>query len=278
MKLSGYLYHQGTYTPQAGTEKCASFLPFTGVKLLKVNCMAPKQMKVGQTLAPYRSIADQIYESLKSNIINGEVKPGERLSEAELASSFSASRTPVREAFLRLEQDYLVERVAQAGVRVPIINRESIEDLYAMRSVLEAYAIELACDRITPEEITTMKQIRAQAFELLKSSESSRDYVLKRFLELNSIFHETIYQATGSQFLIKVINNLRAIVMSMRAKSIQADQAWQEVWDEHSRLIEYLEHGEKESAIQLIKKHVANAASQAVEVVRTEAGDTAGTL
>lgn len=240
--------------------------------------MAPKQMKVGQTLAPYRSIADQIYESLKSNIINGEVKPGERLSEAELASSFSASRTPVREAFLRLEQDYLVERVAQAGVRVPIINRESIEDLYAMRSVLEAYAIELACDRITPEEITTMKQIRAQAFELLKSSESSRDYVLKRFLELNSIFHETIYQATGSQFLIKVINNLRAIVMSMRAKSIQADQAWQEVWDEHSRLIEYLEHGEKESAIQLIKKHVANAASQAVEVVRTEAGDTAGTL
>jgi len=278
LKLSGYLYHQGTYTPQAGTEKCASFLPFTGVKLLKVNCMAPKQMKVGQTLAPYRSIADQIYESLKSNIINGEVKPGERLSEAELASSFSASRTPVREAFLRLEQDYLVERVAQAGVRVPIINRESIEDLYAMRSVLEAYAIELACDRITPEEITTMKQIRAQAFELLKSSESSRDYVLKRFLELNSIFHETIYQATGSQFLIKVINNLRAIVMSMRAKSIQADQAWQEVWDEHSRLIEYLEHGEKESAIQLIKKHVANAASQAVEVVRTEAGDTAGTL
>ena len=240
--------------------------------------MAPKQMKVGQTLAPYRSIADQIYESLKSNIINGEVKPGERLSEAELASSFSASRTPVREAFLRLEQDYLVERVAQAGVRVPIINRESIEDLYAMRSVLEAYAIELACDRITPEEITTMKQIRAQAFELLKSSESSRDYVLKRFLELNSIFHETIYQATGSQFLIKVINNLRAIVMSMRAKSIQADQAWQEVWAEHSRLIEYLEHGEKESAIQLIKKHVANAASQAVEVVRTEAGDTAGTL
>ena len=240
--------------------------------------MTPKQMKIGQSLEPYRSIADQIYESLKSNIINGEVKPGERLSEAELASRFSASRTPVREAFLRLEQDHLVERVAQAGVRVPIFNRESIEDLYAMRSVLEAYAIELACDRITAEQITTMKQIRAQAVELLKSSESSRDYVLRRFLELNSIFHETIYQATGSQFLIKVINNLRAIVMSMRAKSIQADQAWKEVWDEHSRLIDHLERGEKESAIQLIKKHVANAASQAVEVVRTEAGEGNETL
>jgi DNA-binding GntR family transcriptional regulator len=249
---------------------------FTGfINILKVNCMASKQLKVGRPLEPYRSIADQIYESLKNNIINGEVMPGEHLSEAELASTFSASRTPVREAFLRLEQDHLVERVAQAGVRVPVINRESIEDLYSMRAVLEAYAIELACERITPEEITTMKQIRAQAFELLKSSESSRDYVLKRFLELNSLFHETIYQATGSQFLIKVINNLRAIVMSMRAKSIQADQAWQEVWDEHSRLVEHLERGEKESAVQLIKEHVANAASQAVEIVRAQAGDAA---
>jgi len=239
--------------------------------------MASKHLKVGHALEPYRSIADQIYESLKNNIINGEVKPGERLSEADLASTFSASRTPVREAFLRLEQDHLVERVAQAGVRVPIINRESIEDLYSMRAVLETYAIELACDRITPEQIAAMKQIRAQAFELLKSSESSRDYVLKRFLELNSIFHETIYQATGSPFLIKVINNLRAIVMSMRAKSIQDDRAWQDVWDEHSLLIEHLEHGEKESAVELIKEHVAKAASQAVEVVRTEAGDFAGT-
>lgn len=235
--------------------------------------MALKQLKAAQPLEPYRSIADQIYESLKNNIINGEVKPGERLSEAELATAFSASRTPVREACRRLEQDHLVERVAQAGVRVPIINRESIEDLYSMRAVLEAYAIELACDRITPEQITAMKQIRAQAFELLKSSELSRDYILKHLLELNSLFHETIYEATESEFLIKVISNLRAIVMSMRARSIQADQAWGEVWDEHSRLIEHLERGEKESAVLLIKEHVTNAASQAFEVARAQAGD-----
>ena len=73
-----------------------------------------------------------------------------------------------------MEQDHLVERLTQGGVRIPTINRESIEVLYNLRAVLEAYALELACDRITPEQITTMKQIRAQAVELLKSSESER--------------------------------------------------------------------------------------------------------
>ncbi|MEN8689235.1 MAG: GntR family transcriptional regulator [Desulfobacterales bacterium] len=239
--------------------------------------MALKQFEVGQPLEPYRSIADQIYENLKNCIINGEIKPGDRLFEAELARTFQASRTPVREAFRRLEQDHLIERLAQGGVKIPTINRETIEDLYNLRAVLEAYALELACDRVAPEQISTLKQIRAQALELLKSSESKRDYVLKRLLELNSLFHETIYQATGSKFLIKVIGNLRAIVMGMRARSIQADRTWQQVWDEHSRLIGHLERGEKENAVQLIREHVAHAAAQAFSVIQMQAGDPAHT-
>ena len=233
--------------------------------------MALKQFKAGSPLEPYRSIADQIYESLKNSIISGEIKPGDRLFEVELAMTFHASRTPVREAFRRLEQDYLVERLAQGGVRVPVINRETIEDLYNLRAALEIYALELACERVTPEQITTLKQIRAQALELLKSSISTRDYVLKRLLELNSAFHETIYEATGSKFLIKVISDLRAIVMGMRAKSIQDDQAWLQVWDEHSRLIGHLQRGEKRHAIELIKAHVANAAEQALSVIERHA-------
>ena len=230
-------------------------------------------LKAGRLMEPYRSIADQIYLSLQNSIISGEIKPGERLFEMELAKTFQASRTPVREAFRRLEQDHLVERLAQGGVRVPIIDRETIEDLYNLRTVLEAYALSLACDRVTTEQITSLKQIRAQAFELLKSSESSRDYVLKRLLELNSMLHDSIYEATGSKFLIKVISNLRAILMGMRTRSIQVDRSWLDVWDEHSRLIEHLERGEKERAIQLIKEHVANAAAQVYSVIQMQTSE-----
>jgi DNA-binding GntR family transcriptional regulator len=206
------------------------------------------------------SIADRIYESLKSSIISAELKGGDRLFEAKVAESFQASRTPVREAFRRLEQDSLVERVAQGGVRVTQVTPKTVEDLFGIRTVLEEYAIGLACDRISPDEIAALKEIRAQAWELLNSKQVSREYMLKRFFELNSLFHETIYAATDSKFLIKLINDIRGIVLGLRSVSIQADQACNRAWEEHSRLIDHLEKREKAKAVRLIKEHIVNAA------------------
>lgn len=228
--------------------------------------------KLGQPVTPPNSIADQIYESLKSSIIDGKIEPGHRLFEAELASSFQASRTPVREALRRLEQDHLIERLASGGVRVTEFDWQAIQDLFSLRAVLEMHAIDLACDRITPEQIATLKQIRAQAMGLQNSGELNRDYLMKRVLELNSSFHETIYKATGSKYLMKLISHLRGIVVGMRSMSIQADRAWTQTWDEHDRLIGHLERGEKEAAIKLIKEHVANAASHVRSVVNTKKG------
>jgi DNA-binding GntR family transcriptional regulator len=205
------------------------------------------------------SIADRIYESLKSRIISAELKGGDRLFETKIAEVCHASRTPVREAFRRLEQDCLVERVAQGGVRVTQVTRKTVEDLFGIRTVLEEYAIGLACDRVTPDEIAALKEIRAQAWELLNSKQVSREYMLKRFFDLNSLFHETIYAATDSKFLIKLISDIRGIVLGLRSVSIQADQACNRAWEEHSLLIDYLEKREKDKAVSLIKEHIANA-------------------
>ena len=208
------------------------------------------------------SIADRIYENLKDRIFKGNIQPGYRLFESEVAGDYQASRTPVREAFRRLEQDFLVERTAQGGVRIPEIDMASIEDLFNLRSVLEGYAIELACERITPEQITSLRQIRAQAQELLKLESADNEYVLKQFVDLNSEFHDTIYRATGSKFLVRVINNLREIVLSMRSMSIQADNACHQSWQEHSQLIEHLSIRDKDAAANLIKIHIENACHQ----------------
>lgn len=233
--------------------------------------MALKTLKTGQPIEPSRSIADQIYESLKSGIISGEIVPGYRLFENEVASLFLASRTPVREAFRRLEQDCMVERVARGGVKVCQFDYQTIHDLFGLRSVLEAYAIELACDRITAEQVAALKQIRAQAMEVLKSEDISQGYVLKRIFELNSLFHDSIYESTRSQFLIRILNNLRGIVHGMRVVSIQAERSSVQAWTEHCALIEHLEHGRKDAAIELIKQHVANAAKQVISVMEKQA-------
>lgn len=208
------------------------------------------------------SLADQIYAKLKEKIFSGLIKPGDRLFEVEIARDFKASRTPVREAFRRLEQDFLVERTARGGVRLPKIDLESIEDLFSLRTVLESYAMELACERITTEQITLLRQIKAQALELLTLEDSTSEYVLRQFVELNSSFHDTIYKSTRSKFLERAVNNLREILQSMRAVSLQADNACDQAWQEHSLLIEYLSQGERQAAADLIKIHIKNAYRQ----------------
>ena len=217
------------------------------------------------------SVADKIYENLRKSIIAGEVSPGDRLFEVKVAESYQVSRTPVREAFRRLEQDYLVQRIDQGGVKVTEMDPSSVEDLFGIRAALEEYGIQLACDRITPEQISALREIKAQAMQamdLYHSKEVSREYTLKRFFELNSKFHESIYQTTGSIYLVNLYNNIRGVVMGMRNISIQAEEEAIQTWEEHSLLIDLLEKRDKQAAVKLIRKHLKRSESQVLSVLK----------
>lgn len=218
------------------------------------------------TIRPPQSISDQIYQILRKSILHGEIGSGQRLLQGKVAESFQASRTPVREAFRLLEQDGLVERVAQGGFRVSEVTIGMIEEVFGIRAALEAYAIKLACERITPAEIASLKQIRENAKDVLESTKFDHDEKLRQFFELNSRFHETIYRATASTYLVKLIDNLRGIVSRMRALGLRADRNWKQAWDEHSQLIDCLERRDKETAAKLTEKHVAQAASDVISV------------
>lgn len=220
------------------------------------------------SVEPVKSIADQIYESLKGAVVRGEIEPSQRLFEVEVARIFNASRTPVREAFRRLEHDCVAERLPQGGIRVSQVDEQTIQDLFQLRSLLEVHAIELACARITPEEIAQLKQIRAQAYELLKSGDIGQDFTFSRFIELSSMFHDTIYSATRSRVLIKVVSNIRSMVVNVRSMSVRLDSI-REVWEEHSRLIDHLEARQKVAAVRLIRQHVSKTANQVLAFVRS---------
>jgi DNA-binding GntR family transcriptional regulator len=221
------------------------------------------------------SVADLIYDNLKKGIISGEFEPGHRLLEVKVAESYEVSRTPVREAFRRLERDFLVQRIVQGGVKVTEVDPASVEDLFGIRCVLEKYGVRLACKRITPEQIAALREIKAQAFqalELYHSKEVSRAYTLKRFFELNSLFHESIYEATGSKYLVNLFNNIRGIMMGMRSISIRAEEEAIQTWQEHSRLIDLLEARNEQGAVELIRKHIERSATQVMAVLRKKSG------
>lgn len=220
---------------------------------------------------PPKSISDQIYELLKKKILNSEILPGERLMQEEVAKAFNASRTPIRHAFHLLEKDGLVERLPQNGVRITRLDLETIRDLFAIRGVLEAYGVELACERIQPKDIEALRSIRDQAGQMLESSTIPRETKLNQIFELNSLFHETIYQSTNSRYLMDLISNLRNSVLRLRALGVRKDRAWRQAWDEHSRLIDCLDRRDKKAAGKLMRRHIANAMSHVLSQWTLEA-------
>jgi len=220
-----------------------------------------KDKKKDNFLEPPNSISDQIYKKLKQQIIDGHIEPGERLMQGQVAEALKASRTPIREAFRRLEQDGLIERIPQGGVRVTPLDMNTLKEVFGIRKVLEAYATELACKHISGEEIKKLKILMAQAQELLASGDLDLENKIRHLFELNSDFHDTIYRASESSYLLSMINSLRNIVFRLRFLGLRTQSSWSKTWKEHGQLIDFLEKRDSKNAIKLIQSHLDSALS-----------------
>jgi DNA-binding GntR family transcriptional regulator len=219
-------------------------------------------------IVPPKSISDQIYEVLKERILLGKITLGERIIESSIAEDLKTSRTPVREAFQRLVQDGLVERVPQGGVRVTVITPRTIREVFGIRAVLEVYAVELACENIEAETIIRLKELAQQARKLLSSPEANDPEGLIALWKINTSFHETIYRAAGSEHLLKLVDQLNSLVRRFRFLSMR--KARIRAWDQHERMITYLEEKNKAMLGKLMKAHVEEAASDTLRAVEND--------
>jgi DNA-binding GntR family transcriptional regulator len=219
----------------------------------------------GTVIVPPMSISDQIYQILKENVLLGKIAPGERIIENNIAEGLKTSRTPVREAFQRLVQDGLAERVPQGGVRATIITLRMVKEVFGIRAVLEVYAVELACDNIEVETIIKLKELAQQARKLLSSPEANRLEGLISLWKINTSFHETIYRATGSEYLLKLIDQLNSLVRRFRFLSMRKTRI--RAWDQHELIIKYLEDKDKAVLGELMKAHIEEAASDTLKAL-----------
>jgi GntR family transcriptional regulator, rspAB operon transcriptional repressor len=219
-------------------------------------------------IVPPRSISDQIYEVLKERILLGKITLGERIIESSIAEDLKTSRTPVREAFQRLVQDGLVERVPQGGVRVTVITPRMIKEVFGIRAVLEVYALELACDNIEAETIIRLKELARQARKLLSSPEANDPEGLIALWKINTSFHETIYRAAGSEQLLKLVGQLNSLVRRFRFLSMRKTRI--RAWDQHELMIKYLDKKDKAMLGQLMKGHVEEAASDTLKALEND--------
>ena len=151
----------------------------------------------------YLPLRDVVFNTLRQAILRGELKPGERLMEIQLANKLGVSRTPIREAIRKLELEGLVLMIPRKGAEVADITEKSLRDVLEVREALEELAVRLACDKIKEEELEELKEAAQEFKETLDCED------VTRFAEADVKFHDIIYRTTDNERLIQLLYNLR---------------------------------------------------------------------
>lgn len=210
----------------------------------------------------YLPLRDVVFNTLRQAILRGELKPGERLMEIQLANKLGVSRTPIREAIRKLELEGLVLMIPRKGAEVAEITEKSLRDVLEVRRALEELAVELVCEKITEEQIQDLKDAAEEFKESLESGD------ITRIAEADVKFHDVIYMATDNQKLIQLLNNLREQMYRYRVEYLKRSDFHQQLIDEHEEIIETIESGQKDRAVQVVCQHVDNQVEAVMDTIR----------
>ena len=185
-------------------------------------------------LDSYRPLRDLVFESLKDAILTQTLPPGKRLLENELAESLGVSRTPVREAIRRLEQEGLVAMIPRKGAYVSGISLKDIQEVYEIRAALEMLALELAAKYITAEEIAELEhQVRQEE----AMTEANR---LNEIIFIDSSFHDLIYQYARNSRLTQFVEILQEQFKRFRFLPLGSSARSHTALAEHEQMVEAL--------------------------------------
>ena len=223
-----------------------------------------KEPKFNVTMNEYLPLRDVVFNTLRQEILRGELKPGERLMEIQLANKLGVSRTPIREALRKLELEGLVNMVPRKGAEVADITEKSLRDVLEVRKALEELSVQLACEKITEEEIEELKRV-AERFK-----DTLDDQDVTKIAEADVAFHDVIYTATDNQKLILLLNNLREQMYRYRVEYLKKEEAYPQLIAEHEELIDNISKRNKEEATRIMCEHIDNQVATVINVIHTK--------
>ncbi|WP_432406131.1 GntR family transcriptional regulator [Wukongibacter sp. M2B1] len=199
-----------------------------------------------------KSLTSMIFEKIREDIMMGKYVSGEKIVEAKLAEEFGVSRTPVREALKQLELDGLVDNIPNRGVMVKGISKQDIDDIFAIRIAIEGIAVKWAIERMDDGDLEKLKEI----FELMEFYTFKKD--LDKIAELNTKFHEFIYNATKSRYLEHVLKDFQFFMKTTRYKSLRSPGRLDSALNEHREVLEAFIQKDIDRAVKAILRHVNN--------------------
>ena len=197
----------------------------------------------------YLPLRDVVFNTLRQAILTGEMEPGERLMEIQLANKLGVSRTPIREAIRKLELEGLVIMIPRKGAEVAHITVKDMRDVLEVRSALEELAATLACKNVTPEHIEELKT----ANRVFEAAIVSKDVVA--IVNADVAFHNIIYSMTDNQRLIQLVNSLSEQMYRYRLEYARTHSI---LISEHNDIIRQLADKDVEKAKVIVRQHITN--------------------
>lgn len=220
----------------------------------------------------YLQLSEHVAAHIRTLIAEGKIKPGEWLRQERLAQIAGVSPTPCREAVKLLVAEGLLEHLPHRGVRVVQFTVQDIEDIYLVRSTLEARAAGEAAKHITDDELRTLQQI----FEDMRSNLAPER--LGQYRQLNMCFHQAIYNASQRPYLIRMLNQIWAISPSMlwaqfpHTASTPLPSRTAADPDEHAKILQALQRRDAEAAAESMRAHIEAAGRALIQAISLNKG------
>lgn len=212
----------------------------------------------------YLPLRDVVFHTLREAIFKGDLKPGERLMELQLAAKLGVSRTPVREAIRMLEQEGLAITIPRKGAEVAKMTEKDMEDVLQIRKALDELAARAACDKMTEQQIAALT-LSVKNFE---NSIHAGD--LKKTIEYDVEFHDIIYEASDNPKLVTLLNNLREQIYRYRVEYLKEKENHPMLLKEHEEILEALKRKDKEGVVKAMCDHIRNQAEAVKNIIREQ--------
>ncbi len=215
-------------------------------------------------LENYKPLREIVFEHLREAILKGQLRPGERLMEMQLADEMGVSRTPVREAIRKLELEGLVIMIPRRGAYVADLSIKDVAETFEIRSALEGLAASLAAERITPEETEEMERILVRIGAAIEEDDT------QQIVALDEEYHNLLYKASRNDRLMQILNNLREQIQRFRVTTLGMPGRGRGVLQEHRKITEAISERNAELAHKLALEHMENAENTLMDWIRRQ--------
>ena len=208
-----------------------------------------------------KSLREIVFESIRNAIVEGQLLPGERLMEVQLARELGVSRTPVREAIRKLELEGWVKMETRKGAYVTPLSIRDFVEMMQIRGALEALVAKLSAENATQADIDLMHESNNKFKEAAKNND------IAGIVEHDIEFHEALYQSSGTAHLIKMLHSIREQLKRIRVEYVQTIDDKVPLIGQHESIIEYIEKHMPLEAQQVAEKHISITEKEMLDIM-----------